>query len=114
MKNLRNTRGFTLIELMIVVVIIGILAALAIPRFSNAGRQARSAEAPTLLKQLCTLANAQREVTGTYPAAIGDISAWQFPNMKYYTIAYAAGSASAAALTNADVETPVTMNCASI
>lgn len=34
MKN-RNTKGFTLIELIIIIAIIGVLAAIAIPQFSN-------------------------------------------------------------------------------
>ena len=51
-RYLRNKNGFTLIELMIVVVIIGILAAMAIPRFIAVSTKSKQSEAKLILKQI--------------------------------------------------------------
>jgi len=59
-------KGFTLIELMIVVVIIGILAALAIPRFMRSTTKSKQTEAKQLLKQIYTMQHAYRQEFNAY------------------------------------------------
>lgn len=59
-------KGFTLIELMIVVVIIGILAALAIPRFMTATTKSKQSEAKGILKQVYTMQRTYRQQNNTY------------------------------------------------
>lgn len=43
--NIRNTKGFTLLEIIIVIIIVGVLASLALPRFFSTVEFSRSTEA---------------------------------------------------------------------
>lgn len=62
----KNQSGFTLLELMIVVVIIGILAALAMPRFMAATTKSKQSEAKQILKQIYVMERAYRQEYDTY------------------------------------------------
>src|SRR5436309_7451317 len=68
-RNMKGDRGFTLIELMIVVAIIGILAAIAIPNFMSYQAKARQSEAKVGLGGIFTAATAYYATNATYIVA---------------------------------------------
>jgi len=82
-SRIHNRKGFTLIELMIVVVIIGILAALAIPRFMQATTKSKQSEAKQLLKQVYTMERAFRQETGSYSLDLNTIGVQIMANARY-------------------------------
>lgn len=70
-----NSKGFTLIELMIVVVIIGVLAAMALPRWWKASERSRQSEAKLILKQIFTNEETYFQANDGYWIAAGAASA---------------------------------------
>jgi type IV pilus assembly protein PilA len=66
MRKMMHSKGFTLIELMIVVAIIGILAAIAIPNYMNYQCKAKQSEAKTNLGAIRTSQEAFRAEHDAY------------------------------------------------
>jgi len=119
MRNVRNRDGFTLIELMIVVVIIGILAAIAIPRFSAVSKNAKQAEAGSINKQICTLALTYKDQKGSTEYGTADLDdlktvGWDPATAdaaQYFTFSFSSGVATAATKDAAQTKTEK-MDCA--
>lgn len=75
MNNNKNQLGFTLIEIMIVVVLIGIIAAIALPAYQEYAQKARRADAQKALLQVQLALEKWRSNNPTYTTNItGDLN----------------------------------------
>ncbi len=67
MKRKWNNRGFTLIELMVVIVILGILAGLIVPRIMSRPEEAKQTKARIQIESLETTLKLYKLDNGSYP-----------------------------------------------
>ena len=95
MRNVLTTRGrkgFTLVELAVVIIIIGVLAAFAVPRFLDSVERSKAGEAFNYLSAIRTAQERYQIRQGTYCDDITKLDI-QMPDPKYFTVGTpAAGS----------------------
>jgi len=108
-----SKKGFTLVELMVVIVIIGVLAAVAIPRMMAATNKAKASEGPQILGSISRMQAAYKAeqdtfllITARTPTAApatatittatwGALGFDQDPYSQYFTFAVPTASATA-------------------
>src|ERR1041384_8823899 len=90
----RGRKGFTLVELAVVIIIIGVLAAFAVPRFLDSVERSKAAEAFNYLSAVRAAQERYQVRQGTYADDITKLDI-QMPDPKYFSVGTPAAGGSA-------------------
>lgn len=71
-----NRRGFTLFELLVVIAVLGLLAAMSVPRFADFRAAAYDARSQQDLRNLASVQELYRATHGSYAARISDLASF--------------------------------------
>lgn len=102
---MKKQSGFTLIELIMVIVILGVLSAFALPRFADLGKEARVANLKGLagsIKSAANIAHARQLVDGSSNGTDVTLEGLAIKMVEGYPQANAAGIVSAAGISTTD------------
>ena len=91
-----HARGFTLIELMIVVAVVAILSAIAYPSYAEYVRRGNRADARAGLLQAQQWLERAATATGVYPTTLPTALTWSGDGTRRYTIGFKSGNTSTA------------------
>ncbi|MEH6911008.1 MAG: pilin [Oceanicoccus sp.] len=98
---MKNTQqGFTLIELMIVIAIIGILASVAIPQYQVYTQRSEVTTSLSAIRPLQLAIQEYAALQATLPSDLGDVTRYGAPGT---AASYASGIVASAAMSNGDI-----------
>ena len=84
-KRIKNRKGFTILELMIVGVILGVLAGVAIPVYFSYLKRARQVEAPVALTEIKRLESMYFAFSGGY-SSLDEVGYHPSTTLRYYQV----------------------------